>query len=363
MELSQQHLITLPSNLNKQERFTQAETFFKSYDYDTPGAGDLFFETFGIGNDKNIAKNPFERLSDYEELLQLIQRTNPTKYLVIHKGTPFYFMGWLAFQTKSFEKGMFYMDAAVSEDIRRTIESFRRTNHQDTRTDEQLHKTLMSEWSANESVKFFTLTTTLHRSIQEVNDRLKSKIEFYISLYNSITGSSLTFQKFIDKFILKLAETGNTRSIITALYSFILELEEIQKILLLRGSGSGSLEPITTYLLKGGLLFESILKQKYPLKADLTITKTIGDIATLQQFKTKYSIPNISSSSTDLASIASSMGTGRSCKEVFDITAKIRNTTGHNLAWDDIFNNQTVFNDLVEHIILSILYIVDLDFI
>jgi len=36
----------------------------------------------------------------------------------MHKGTPLYLMGWLSYEIKDYERGVFYMDAALSEDVR-----------------------------------------------------------------------------------------------------------------------------------------------------------------------------------------------------------------------------------------------------
>src|SRR6266540_6902466 len=59
---------------------------------------------------------PHDSLSIYEQTLLQISRIDPTLYARIHKGTPFYLMGWLAYEIKDYEKGVFYMDAALSED-------------------------------------------------------------------------------------------------------------------------------------------------------------------------------------------------------------------------------------------------------
>lgn len=80
--------------------------------------GDWYFSTFGPGNVLQATDRPFERFHDYEELLKLLQNRNQTKYDQIHKGTPFFFLAWLAFDLRNFEKTLYYLDASISEDVR-----------------------------------------------------------------------------------------------------------------------------------------------------------------------------------------------------------------------------------------------------
>lgn len=100
-------------------RLTQlALKTYAELDSEDPQTANQFFETFGPGNIILYPDRPHERFSDYERLLELLLKDNSEKYQSIHKGTPFYFMSWLAFDLRNFEKALFYMDAAISEDIR-----------------------------------------------------------------------------------------------------------------------------------------------------------------------------------------------------------------------------------------------------
>ncbi len=80
--------------------------------------GDWYFSTFGPGNALYATDRPFERFHDYEELLKLLQNRNKTKYEQLHKGTPFFFLAWLAFDLRNYEKTLYYIDASISEDVR-----------------------------------------------------------------------------------------------------------------------------------------------------------------------------------------------------------------------------------------------------
>jgi hypothetical protein len=82
--------------------------------------GDWFFSTFGPGNLVNATDRPHERFNDYESLLRLLQERNQLKYNQIHKGTPFFFLSWLAFDLRNYEKALYYLDAAISEDVKKS---------------------------------------------------------------------------------------------------------------------------------------------------------------------------------------------------------------------------------------------------
>ena len=81
--------------------------------------GDDFFGTFAPGNNADYPDRPYERFSDYEELLLLLMKTDEEKYRKMHKGTPFGFLSWLAFDMRNYEKAMFYMDTGIAEDVRK----------------------------------------------------------------------------------------------------------------------------------------------------------------------------------------------------------------------------------------------------
>src|SRR5690606_38398913 len=84
----------------------------------TTAQADMFFENYGVGNTTQIIDNPFERQVCYEILLKILKYRNPTQYKEIHKGTPYYYIGWTSYQYGDIIKAIFYMDAAVSEDLK-----------------------------------------------------------------------------------------------------------------------------------------------------------------------------------------------------------------------------------------------------
>ena len=82
-----------------------AVAVFQKLEINGPQDGDWFFETFGPGNVLYFTDRPYERFCDYEELLLALQENDPNKYRLIHKGTPFYYLSWTAFDLRNFVEG------------------------------------------------------------------------------------------------------------------------------------------------------------------------------------------------------------------------------------------------------------------
>ena len=98
-----------------------AVEYFKQVDFTDAAEGDTFWRLFAPGNTRYVSDRPYERLSDYEEMLRLLRTADQVKYEQMHKGTPFYIMSWLAFDLRNYEKALFYIDAGVSEDVRKIV--------------------------------------------------------------------------------------------------------------------------------------------------------------------------------------------------------------------------------------------------
>jgi len=100
------------------ELIKEAVENFKKITINSHEDGEKFFETYGIGYLRDTIEYPYETFKHYESLLEQIKNVNPNKYNKIHKGNPLYFLGWIAFDLKNYEKAVFYMDAAAAEDIK-----------------------------------------------------------------------------------------------------------------------------------------------------------------------------------------------------------------------------------------------------
>ncbi|HMQ70639.1 MAG TPA: hypothetical protein PKA90_16805, partial [Ignavibacteria bacterium] len=91
-----------------------------------------------------------------EQILEILQEHDFAKYEKVHKGSPFYLLAINSFRIEDFERAVFYMDAAINEDIK---------NHKDIpNTPAKLFFRLDSE--IRDQAAFFIVC--------KINDSLKS---------------------------------------------------------------------------------------------------------------------------------------------------------------------------------------------
>ncbi len=239
----------------------------------------------------------------------------------------------------NYEKALFYMDAAISEDIRKDRVG----------------------WLNNPAGSFLTLGPPNIQAAMRVAPLLSRLLEDQLNRFNLVSGRiPISVEDFVNKFVRVLVMDFTKRSIVTALYTFILEFYDRCKDLTLRSDIGGSIEPFLTHLFKGGLIFESLLKHLYPNKDNGKPAITLGDIFNTNQFKVDF-LPNIQTSSSSLQDIVNDVQVAN-LQTAFNTTSRIRNTTGHNLVWIDIFNDATKYEVLFEQQVNAILYIVSVKF-
>lgn len=299
-----------------------------------------FFETFGPGNLLSATDRPFERFSDYEELLNLLQKRNQQKYEKIHKGTPFFFLSWLAFDLRNYEKALYYLDAAISEDVKNAGE----------------------KWINLPGARILKLSTDNRHVAKRAISEVRNTLSFQLDRFNKISGlKGITVKTFVNKFVIPLIKTPSTRTIISALYIFLLEVPERLSELHLKSTHGSSLGPIISHLFSGGLIFESLLKYIYPLKDNGDPIKTLGEVFQTTPFRGDFE-PGIQTSSVSLEDILRAVN-NNSLKTAFSTTSKLRNTTGHNLVWDNIFQSPSNYEVLVNQIINALLFLIKKKFI
>ncbi len=322
------------------EKLAQARLSYRQLTISGPEDGDMFFEAHGPGNTIEIADRPFERFEDYEALLQIMRNDDQVKYEKIHKGTPFYFLAWCAYDLKNYEKAVFYMDAAISEDMRNAPAS----------------------WLNNPASQFLTLNHQGNQAAVRITKHLIKRISDELLLFNSRHSYSpaIEIQNFIEKFVKRLVIKKENHSIITAFYTFILEYEDREKELILRSTAGGSIEPVLTYLFKGGLIFESLLKYLYPKRDDGKDCKVLSDIYQTLAFKVDFA-PITGTTAKSLQEIISSIGTD--WQAAFRTTSQLRNTAGHNLVWHDVFEDPDNLNKLYKQQLTAILYLIQKKFL
>jgi len=300
---------------------------------------DVFFSTFGPGNILQATDRPFERFRDYEDLLQLLRDRNAQKYETMHKGTPFLFLAWTAFDIRNYEKTLYYLDAAISEDLR---------NAEDN-------------WMNLPGALLLKLTTKPHVA-ERVIQRIRRLLSDQIQRFNAISGlAPISIDTFIDKFVIRLMQISSTRTIISAFYVFLLEATERQLELQLKSIKGSSLGPVIAHLFNGGLIFESVLKYLYTTKDKGDPVKTLGQVFQTSAFITDFGT-GIKTSADSLQDILDSV-TDNSVNTAFCTASKLRNTTGHNLVWDNIFATSSNYEILTNQVLNALLYLIERKFI
>lgn len=300
---------------------------------------DAFFSTFCPGNLLHATDRPFERFRDYEDFLQILRSRNPQKYELVHKGTPFFFLAWTAFDIRNYEKTLYYIDAGISEDVRN----------------------VGSDWVNRPGALFLRLTTQPHvaeRVIRQIRQLLSAQID----RFNLISGlTPISIDIFIDKFVVCLMQASATRTIISALYVYLLEATERLTELQLKSTEGSSLGPIIAQLFSGGLIFESLMKYLYPTNNNGKPVKKLGDVYKTNSFISDFGT-GIQTSADSLQDILNAAN-DNTLTTAFCTLSKLRNTTGHNLVWDNIFRSTSNYEALVEQSLNALLYLIERKFI
>jgi len=296
---------------------------------------DKYFASFGAGNVSNNLDRPYERFVCYEHLLKMLHSKNLSKFKKMHKGTAYFFLAWTAFQIRDYERGLFYMDATIVEDKRIPSRKWETT---------RLGKVLTlikEEWM------FFFEKEAVDRVILVQQD---FKTKFQCDLTQD------KFRNFVISFI--GGSKNNRSSIITALYSFILEYFDRKAMLLLRSSEGGTIEPFLMHLLKGTVIFETLIKetaQSKSWKMDSGKGKgkpimTLGNLNFCSNFTGRYCKLKDNKGVNNLQDILNLIKTVDK-ETAINTVYFLRNKVTHDLRWDDIFNDVTNYEKLFWNII------------
>lgn len=331
-------LNTIYSNLRGKElpSLEKNSQEFKAINKNDRKTADDFFGKYGVGNSSCIHK-PIERQSIYEYLLLLLEKIDFEHYKAIHKGTPFYFIGWTAYQCRDFSKAMFYMDAALNEDL-----------------------LLGRELTA--AISFFRLSTdSFEKRDLPAHCALIQRIEEALEIYKSEnTKSSYSLTNLQQRFISKIliTEAANSpesvsipsSSILTALYFFISEYECKRQQIQLRNSESGTCQPFINHLFDGARILESLLELKSKEK---NLHKKIRSLKRLD-------VGSLSCSNKSLRAAIDCQRENLTIQKYhFKRTCIIRNTTAHSLLWNEQFNSINEYESLFSSLIFSIFWTIE----
>lgn len=297
---------------------------------------DFFFAKYGVGNATSIVHNPFERQMAYELLLQIIKSLDPVQYYKIHKGTPYYFIGWTTYQYRDIAKAIFYMDAAVSEDMKLP--------------------NIKNKSNRSLAIDFFLLNSEAGQTGFSTHLELYEVIEKTLKEYKNNGGGIITIEDFRRKFIIDLLYSeSKERSLLTALYTFLLEYQEKQKQIDLRSDTGGSIQPFLDHLFDGARILESLLEKRGGKGISLH-PKIVNSPAIAVSSSVLKSKCTLAEAELTFNILIASKSTFQDCN--FASAYIIRNTTSHSLLWPDQFltvNSYTIlYNNLVNSIFWSI---------
>lgn len=306
--------------------------------------GTEYFQSFHFGT---LIK--YDRpLIAYKEVIRVLKECLIADYEAfsnIHKGGPYYWLGYAAFLARDFETAVYFMDAATAEDLRENDEIY----HNDLKNIETpalLFIQLKGDHPKQAAKKLVELAET----------RMNELIDTYNSYQGRMSSlPEISTEYLRSKFFLEALKPHNSkwRSLTTALISYVLEydLRVIQRDLVIDPS---SKEPFILHLFKGGLLLESLITLN-PNNTPPTCCKTL-------KYKMKHvhkdlGIPKKLNISTDelqeVIDILSSAET--TIEKSFQIAGKVRNTTGHSLGWE-VSISQDEYRGLFERIGVSCLH-------
>lgn len=305
---------------------------------------DWFFEHYGAGNTIYAFDRPYERMILYVSLLEMIHAHSPDGFTSIHKGTPYYFIGWLAFQVEDFETGLFYIDAAISEDIRRIGPNYNPTHDQ----------------NPTPAIRFLILERGHFAEQAEIE--LEDAVVESIGQFSEAANIVINKELFISRFVLSdmFVDNPTFRTIITSIYTFILEYESRKLQLRLRSSMGGSIEPFLLHLFKGGIIFESLVKMRGAGIGVGTLGRALGahtrNNNALGVTYRRADFPHDISLSQAIDLLHDPEIMQEDCQtQAYKITYALRNTTGHTLTWLDQFNENT-YDALYRHVMGAILW-------
>lgn len=279
---------------------------------------------------------PFETLESGEALLSKCKQLAPDAYNKLHKGTPFYWLAQAAFLVHDYETATFYIDAAVSEDLRKNVSD-----------------------TSSPALLFYLLNDIDERQASlELVKLVRARIEKAIKDYNrrpDLNSAPLASPEIQKYFLVPSIVPGKEylRTLVTAFISFFLEWDHKSGLIEIRVE-QGTAEPFFTHLFKGCVLFESLLKAN---TKNTPTAKLLGSI--LGELKDDLGFaakPNMTIGNFDFQTIVNSLSTDdNTVYTAIERTGRIRNTTGHNLGWQ-VLLNRSAYDGLAAYVATSCLH-------
>jgi hypothetical protein len=257
---------------------------------------------------------------------------NPEKLDRIHKGTPFFFLAWSAFDMGAYERALFYLDAALSEDIDNS-----------------------SDWRNLPACKLMRLQQNAKTAADRIIPELRNRIENQLRRFEG-EQPMLDVPRTVDDFVFRFVEPrlpyAEQRHLIAALYAWFFEFEDLCKQIVLRSERTSVL-PVLLHLFKGGLVFESLLKLYYAAFGCVQL----GQIFQCAAFRNDFPGINVRTSAHTWQGVAEGMP-DRSPEGAFSVTARLRNYLGHDLGRPDDFQSPEQYREYFDHEVSAILHVI-----
>ena len=270
-------------------------------------------------------------------LLENFRKSSPAAFPNEHKGSPFYVMGYAAFASHDYPTASLLFDAAVAEDIRRFGPTADKPALLFIRLEDKDQEVLASQIIRE-------IITSVEELINDYNPRRGAK--------------QITIDELRTHFIKPILSSpdDHKRTLITAFISFIAEWKYRARLIDIIERGSR--EPFFLHIYRGCLLFESLVKEK--LTAPLpTNRNTLG--SALQQMYHQLQIPaNLSLQCSDFDAEVSSLTAAMPVVDAVQMTGKVRNTLGHDLAWPSTSLNQATYNLTVKNIAAACIHAISM---
>jgi hypothetical protein len=291
-----------------------------------------------------FSDNPFVTLLRAEALLSRCRKLAPDAYAKLGKGTPFYWLAWGALEVHDYETATFYIDAAVSEDLKSADDG--RVNRNTVTTPSLLFFLIDDSNSAQTLLPYVRL--------------LREKLDCAINDYKTRPDGDPNELTFIDvqNSLLRVAILkGNEhlRTLVTTFISFLLEWDHRSELIALR-TEQGTAEPFFIHLFKGCVLFESLLKANLKRRpTNNTLGPILDELQSALGFAAK---PRCKTGGFDFQTIIRDLSSDdNSVYTAVERTARIRNTTGHNLGWQ-VSLTADQYNSLAAYVASSCLHAV-----
>jgi hypothetical protein len=251
------------------------------------------------------------------------------QYTADHKGSPFYVLGYAAFASHDYPSASLYFDAAVAADL-----TYHRGNHNTS------------------ALRFMQLLTDEGEPLLARNNiaAMIVSTEKLLDDYRNRPGAQpITLNEIRNRFLCKIITTGAApqRALVTALLSFVAEWPYRAKQIELVEAGSR--EPFFLHILRGCILFESLLKAAPGTPRLNTLGSALHHHATTLAINPA----NIATSETDFNNVLVSLRLLMPMEDTINTCAKSRNTVGHNLVWATSDLTPQNYNLLVKNVAAS----------